>query len=1212
MRDDEVRVNLHTHSSLSDGALSPEKLAEHLAAQGVSAAALTDHDTVAGLRPFRQVLSHRGVGCIDGVEISTPCEWGEIHLLAYGFDPGHRELAGLLEAARRGRDPGVRGLVDSLKRLGARGGPPRREAPGPREAIRAVHGAGGAVFLAHPLSYDFDRETLEGLVGELAAAGLDGLEAIYPPYPAEDRRMLESLAGRYSLAVSAGSDYHGPGIPDQPAAVAMSEKDWRAFRDRLFQWPGARPRSGAGTGPAGAPADLRRLRSGRFAARIVFPTVAAAALFILSIFGLIIPGFERALLERKKEMIRELTNSAASILAEYAADERAGRLDRGQAQAAAAARIRDLRYGREGKDYFWITDLRPVMIVHPYRPELNGTDVGGYADRNGVRVFVELVNAIRRREEGYVEYLWQWKDDSHRIVPKLSFVKHFAPWDWVIGTGIYLDDVQAEILSLAGRLVRLSAAIAVLLSLLLLLVVRESLAIERRRRRAESALRDSHERYRALVEASSEGMALVVEGTCTYANPTLQAMLGCSESELALRRLGELVRAPEGEEAGVRSFLDSVAGAPQAPAAASCECILVGRDGRTVDALLTASPLRVAGQAGAILTVKDMGARRRAQAGAGDAGGYRALWAAAPAAVFRATWGRRAFLLDANPAARAIFGLAEDADLSRVNLFCLPADPREAERLYGELAAGGAVRGRELRLARPGGGERVIVLSAVLERDESGAARHLAGMAEDVTERREAGRRQEERAAELESVTMLLGLPVGRLAREAAACGLETPVHAAAARMTRGRRDALLVTLPSGEAVGIVTDGDLRERVLAARLDPGRPVREVMTSPLVAIPEGAPVYEALLRMREKDVGHLAVRGSSGSIGALLHGADLLQLQRRSPAVLLKEIRAAGSIEELADSRGRLPGLASEMLAGGTRPRQVNRTLSAASDRVVERLVGFAARELGEPPSAFAFLALGSEGREEMTPGSDQDNALLYAPPPPGREEPARRYYLALGERVCGVLNGMGVPLCRGGVMARNPSWCVPLDAWAGYFTRWIREPEPERLLDFNIFFDLRCLAGERSLAGRLRAHIVELLADNPPFFLHCARDALGRRLPALRRAGGERLDLKEAMSPVVGFARLYALRHGVPATNTLDRLEGLRERGVLAPASYEEIAAAYAFLMELRLRGGLEGSGRVVDTGSLPPEEEARLQQALTVLPLLHRRISFDFLGSAL
>ncbi len=304
----------------------------------------------------------------------------------------------------------------------------------------------------------------EGLVDQLAAAGLDGIEAVYGPYPPEDRRLLEGLARARGLAVSGGSDLHDTAIEGQGQAVELEPGSGARCADfsstAEAAAPGRRAREAAGAPADARPAERRaravqrRARPGRFAMRIVAPTVLAIALFVVSIFALIIPRFEAILLERKKDTIRELTYSVVSVLAEYAAEADAGRTTAEKAQADAAARVRDIRYGRESKDYFWITDMRPAMIVHPYRPDLVGTDVGGYADANGVRVFVEFVNAVREKQEGYVEYLWQWEDDAQRIVPKLSFVKRFAPWDWVVGTGIYLDDVRAEIDAMVRRLDR--------------------------------------------------------------------------------------------------------------------------------------------------------------------------------------------------------------------------------------------------------------------------------------------------------------------------------------------------------------------------------------------------------------------------------------------------------------------------------------------------------------------------------------------------------------------------------------------------------------------------------------------------------------------------------------------------------------------------------------------------------------------------------------
>src|SRR4030042_792323 len=150
-------------------------------------------------------------------------------------------------------------------------------------------------------------------------------------------------------------------------------------------------------------------------------------------------------------------------------------------------------------------------------------------------------------------------DDAQRIVPKLSFVERFQPWNWVVGTGIYMDDVNAEIRRVTGSLIRLSAGIVALLALLLAFVVQQSLAVEKSRRRAEQSLRESHERYRALVEASAEGQVVVIDGACAYANTTFRRMLGYTDAELALLTLADPARPSPGQEQEARAFLATVA-----------------------------------------------------------------------------------------------------------------------------------------------------------------------------------------------------------------------------------------------------------------------------------------------------------------------------------------------------------------------------------------------------------------------------------------------------------------------------------------------------------------------------------------------------------------------------------------------------------------------------------------------------------------------------
>ncbi|MCX7028593.1 MAG: cache domain-containing protein [Spirochaetes bacterium] len=1077
-----VRVELHCHSNLSDGAAAPETLAAAIAEARISFASLTDHNTMEGCGRFRDALSGTGVACIDGVEISTISGRDEVHLLGYGANPLHPALRSALAANRLHVDPGMPGLVDSLKRMGSRSQRPGAAPLDAAEAISLVHAAGGRAFIAHPLSGPLGRDALVRLLPALVAAGLDGLEAIYGPYTDEDRRWLEGVAAKHRLVVSGGSDFHGPELVAGPEpGVELTGAQWKAFRDLLL--PGRRPVDRLRSARA-----ARRPALGRFAARIVLPAALAVVLFVIALFAVAIPRFERVLLERKKEMIRELANEATSILREYSAEEQAGRLSAAEARRGAADRVRDLRYGKDGKDYFWITDMKPVMIVHPYRPELEGTDVSEYRDANGVQVFVEFVKAVRDRNQGYVEYLWQWKDDSHRIVPKLSFVERFPAWDWVVGTGIYLDDVQAEIVRMARLMIWLSLGITTALALLLAFVTHQSLAIERGRQSAEVRLRESHERYRALVEASGEGMVLLVDGAFTYANRTFLDMTGYSASQLPLVGVTELIHPHEGDEQALERFLATLAPGAASDAAGPppLACRLARRDGDPVDAVLAASPFAVAGRHGWILAARDAGIRYPADpdARAGDSP-YHAVVEGAPFGLFQAEWGRRAPITEASPAARRMLGLGSDP--RGEDLFTRLGDADTADRLHADLAAGASVNRRELRIARAGAEELAVLLSAALGPVRLDGSRRIEGILEDVTAARRAD--------------------------------------------------------------------DILERIVS------------------------------------DIGN------------------------------------ATTMAEIAAIRGRLPDLVQHLLESGAGPAIINRRLTRVSNTTTERLVHLAGIELGSPPAAFVFMALGSEGREEQTLGSDQDSAIVFAGDASGDPDAIHEWFHSLGLRVCGWLEGMGVPPCVGGIMASNPRWCAPISDWEAMFGRWIAEPEPRELLDFQVFFDFRPVHGDRELATRLRRFISERLGGEPPFFLHLARDALQRRLPPLfeggilrdlLRAGSSLLDTKDALIPFVSFARLYALRHGVEATNTLARLDGLRERGVLKPSFHADIAGAYTFLAGVRLarqaasmRAGKKPDD-ILDTQKLDREGKSMLHHAAAQAVLIQKRISFDFLGSAL
>ena len=836
----------------------------------------------------------------------------------------------------------------------------------------------------------------------------------------------------------------------------------------------------------------------RFGLRVVLPTVLAICLFVVTIFVFIVPAYEKQILDRKREMIGQLTQSAISILEEYEREERSGALTREQAQREAVTRLRYLRYGDEEKDYFWVTDMHPYMVMHPYRTDLEGKDLSDFADPGGKRLFTEMVDSAETSGEGYVEYVWQWKDDPNRIVPKLSHIRAFTPWGWVVGTGIYLEDVGQEIGRLTGHLIRLSLAITAVMTLLLLLILQQSLAIEHKRNRAEVSLRESRERYRALVEASTEGIALMLDRRIAFANPTLVGILKRPEDEIIGTEPSAFFeeRAVDAQGPGTSPKQDDDEAAPPR----ATEGWIRRPDGSRVEVVMTASPATLGGREATILAVRKVSPQAQAQ------------------------------------------------------------------------------------------------------------------------------RDREELAVELQVSLQFLQEPVKQLMRDPIECSLNDPIHRAAERMRREDMSAILVRSDSGAYVGIITDRDLRDRVVAGGLDRSEPAHRIMSAPIHSFPESGLAGEALLFMLEQRVRHLPVRDASGRVIGLLRDRELAASQRFSPASITREIRMARSPEAIHELRARVPRLVAALIDTGSPPRAVSRILTAVSDTTQETLIRLALDDLGPSPVPFAFIALGSEGREEETLVTDQDNAIVYHDPPEeGRAEVAT-YFHRLGERVCGDLDRVGYAFCEGGSMAQNPAWNRPLSEWMNLYRGWMTTPEPQDLLSFSTFFDFRLVHGEAGLSRSLREFIEETSRQNPPFLLHLARHALEFRLPvgSFGRLATEAspdhertFNLKEAMAPIVHVARLYALRHGIESTNTLERLSRLHEADILRSPNYDEIVQVYEYLMRLRLRrqAGLMREGHPPDNRlpleSLTDLDRAMLKQASARISLLLKRVGFDFLGSA-
>jgi len=444
-------------------------------------------------------------------------------------------------------------------------------------------------------------------------------------------------------------------------------------------------------------------------------------------------------------------------------------------------------------------------------------------------------------------------------------------------------------------------------------------------------------------------------------------------------------------------------------------------------------------------------------------------------------------------------------------------------------------------------------------------------------------------------------------------CDADLSIRQAAVVMTQKRCSSIFIKDPQGNCIGVVTDNDLRRKVIAKGYNVEKPVRDIMSSPLYTISARSFVFEALLEMMRKNVKHLAVTDVHGYVMAAITNRDLVTAQGRSPLFLIREIGDAQTIAEIINKHSQLAGQIKNLINSGAKARNVTRMITTVSDAILNKLIGFAIDELGEPPVKFVFMILGSEGRKEQTLKTDQDNAIIYKDVPGTAEEEVKRYFLAFGEKICTWLDKAGYSFCEGGVMAMNPKWCQSLSAWEQNFSNWIYNAEAEDLLQASIFFDFRGAYGETELIDQLRRFLFESLSGWAGFFRHLTENALCFRPPLgffrnfiVESEGKHRdaFDIKSAMQPIVDFARIYALKYQLDETNTQERLYQLYLKEIFTPQEYDELDKAYSFMMQLRF---IRQFTVVLEQNTLPdnyinPKKLSRIEQ--TMLKEIFKRIT--------
>ena len=401
-------------------------------------------------------------------------------------------------------------------------------------------------------------------------------------------------------------------------------------------------------------------------------------------------------------------------------------------------------------------------------------------------------------------------------------------------------------------------------------------------------------------------------------------------------------------------------------------------------------------------------------------------------------------------------------------------------------------------------------------------------------------------------------------------CTPDTPLIEAARRMRDIHVSCIIVT--EGQTLsGILTTGDITSRAVAEGLPTDTPVAQVMTRDPIALPPTALVADVLHSMVENGFTHMPVV-EGGKLAGILTQTDLTRFQATSSAALIQDIAVAADAGALAQITAKIPDLLVQLVSAQNPHHVVTRLITDIGDATTRRLLALAEQHLGPPPVPYLWLACGSQGRQEQTGVSDQDNCLILddAASPPHDE-----YFAALAKFVSDGLDRAGYFYCPGDMMATNIKWRQPLRVWREYFAGWIAKPNPEAQMLASVMFDLRPIGGTEALFADLQDRTLDQAAKNSIFVAHMTSNSLKHTPPlglfrgfATHRSGEHKnmIDLKHnGVVPVVDLGRVYALTGRLTQANTRARLQTAIEVGAVSPGGGRDLLDAYDMIAETRL-----------------------------------------------
>nr|WP_321482110.1 DUF294 nucleotidyltransferase-like domain-containing protein [uncultured Cohaesibacter sp.] len=427
-------------------------------------------------------------------------------------------------------------------------------------------------------------------------------------------------------------------------------------------------------------------------------------------------------------------------------------------------------------------------------------------------------------------------------------------------------------------------------------------------------------------------------------------------------------------------------------------------------------------------------------------------------------------------------------------------------------------------------------------------------------------------AGQSDSTTDLISITIGELMTpDPITIGPDMPVTKAAKLMQARNISCLLIT-EEDRLIGILTTGDMAHRVVAAGHSLDTPVRAIMTPDPFTLGPDALGFDALLSMMERTHTHLPVVAEGKLIG-ILTNTNLVQRQAVSAPFLIRDLQRQDDFESLAAIVAKVPQMLAQLVGSGVDAHNIGRIVTNVTDSLTRRLVQLAEKKFGPAPVPYLWLACGSQGRQEQTGVSDQDNCLILDES--FIESDHGVYFTQFAQFVSDGLDAAGFYYCPGEMMATNSRWRQPVSVWRSYFDKWIDRPDPMAQMLASVMFDLRPIVGDESLFAGLYQETLEKAKKNSIFRAHMISNSLNHTPPlsffrgfALIKKGEHKdtVDLKlNGVVPIVDLARAYALQGAITAANTRERLIQARDQGTISHSGAQDLIDAYDLIATMRL-----------------------------------------------